>query len=357
MIATLDIPIQRVDKSRLQEVDFQNLGFGQVFSDHMLVVDYANGEWQEPSIIPYGKMEFSPSLIALHYGQAIFEGLKAYYTPDGKIQIFRPWENAKRLSESAIRMCMPTVPEELFMQGLTRLLQLDHAWVPKQDGATLYIRPHLFATDETVGMRPSDTYKFIIFTAPVGAYYSTPVRVKIETHFVRAVEGGIGRAKAAANYAASLYPFKIAKEEGYDQIIWTDGKEHKYIEESGTMNLMFTINGKIITAELGDSILDGITRKSILTLARHWGYEVEERKVSVAEIVEALENGTLQEAFGVGTAATVAPICAIGYEGKDYELAPLQETGFALRVKKYLIDLCKGKEADTFEWIYKLPEA
>ncbi len=355
MIATLDIPIQRVAKSRLPEVDFAHLGFGQVFSDHMLVVDFADGAWQEPVIMPYGKMEFTPALIALHYGQAIFEGMKAYCTPDGEVQLFRPWENSKRLSESAIRMCMPPIPEELFMQGLTRLLQLDHAWIPTQEGATLYIRPHVFATDETVGMRPSDTYRFIIFTCPVGAYYTAPVRVKIETHYVRAVEGGIGRAKAAANYAASLYPFKIAKEEGYDQIIWTDGKEHKYIEESGTMNLMFTIDDKIVTATVGDSVLDGVTRKSILDLARHWGYVVEERKVSVAEIVAALEAGTLQEAFGVGTAATVAPISAIGYNGKDYELAPLKESGFALRAKKYLIDLCKGKEADTFEWIYKLP--
>ena len=356
MIATLDIPVERVAKSRLPEIDFHNLGFGQVFSDHMLVADFADGAWQEPKVMPYGKMQFSPAMIALHYGQAIFEGLKAYHTASGDVQLFRPWENAKRLSESAIRMCMPAIPEEIFMQGLTRLLQLDRGWVPQQEGATLYIRPHLFATDEAVGMRPSDTYKFVIFTAPVGAYYSTPVRVKIETHFVRAVEGGIGRAKAAANYAASLYPFKLAKEEGYDQIIWTDGKEHKYIEESGTMNLMFTINNKVITAALGDSILDGITRRSVLELARHWGYEVEERRVEVAEIVDALENGTLQEAYGVGTAATVAPISAIGYAGKDYEIAPLKEDGFALRAKNYLIDLCKGKEADIFNWMYQLPQ-
>ncbi len=357
MIATLDIPVERVAQSRLPQIDFQNLGFGQHFSDHMLVVDFVNGAWQEPKIVPYGPLQFTPALITLHYGQAIFEGMKAYHTVDGGIQLFRPWENLQRLNRSAVRMCMPEVPEEIFMQGLTQLLQVDKNWLPKQEGATLYIRPHLFATDEVLGVRPSDTYKFIIFTSPVGAYYSHAVKVKIETHFVRAVEGGIGSAKAAGNYAASLYPFKFAKEEGYDQIIWTDGKEHKYIEESGTMNLMFTIDNKIITASVGDSILDGITRKSVLDLARHWGYAVEERKVTVAEIVQALEAGKLQEAYGVGTAATVAPISVIGYEGTDYELPPLREDGFALRAKKHLIDLCKGKETDLMGWIYKLPEA
>lgn len=357
MIATLDIPIERVAKSRLQEIDFQNLGFGQYFSDHMFMIDFEHGMWQEPKIVPYGALQFTPALITLHYGQAIFEGMKAYHTIDGGIQLFRPWENSQRLNRSAVRMCMPEVPEEIFMQGLTQLLQVDKNWLPKEEGATLYIRPHLFATDEVLGVRPSDTYKFIIFTSPVGAYYSQPVKVKIETHFVRAVEGGIGSAKAAGNYAASLYPFKLAKEEGYDQIIWTDGKEHKYIEESGTMNLMFVIGNKLITASLGDSVLDGITRKSVLHLAKHWGYEVEERKVSVGEVVKALELGKMQEAFGVGTAATIAPISTIGFEGENYAVPALHEDGFALRAKKYLIDLCRGKEKDIFDWIYKLPNA
>ncbi|TAE20150.1 MAG: branched-chain amino acid aminotransferase [Bacteroidetes bacterium] len=357
MIATLDISVERVAQSRLPETDFNNLGFGKYFSDHMLVIDYVDGAWQEPKIMPYGPLSFNPSLIALHYGQAIFEGMKAYRTATGEVQIFRPWENAKRLNRSAVRMCMPEIPEELFMQGLTTLLQIDDAWVPTQDGSTLYIRPYMFGTDEILGVRPSDTYKFIIFTSPVGSYYTAPVKVKIETHFTRAVEGGIGSAKAAGNYAASLYPFKLAKEEGYDQIIWTDGKEHKHIEESGTMNLMFAIGNKIITATLGDSVLDGITRKSVLQLAREWGYEVEERKVSVLEIVEALEAGKLTEAFGVGTAATIAPIAAIGYAGKNYEVPTFREDGFALRVKKYLIDLCKGTETDTFDWIFQVPKA
>jgi branched-chain amino acid aminotransferase len=355
MIETLDISVERVAKSRLPETDFNNLGFGKYFSDHMVVVDYADGAWQEPQIVPYGNLSFSPALIALHYGQAIFEGMKVYRTEAGELQMFRPWENAKRLSDSAVRMCMPEIPEDLFMQCLTRLIQIDDAWVPQLEGSTLYVRPHMFGTDEVLGVRPSDTYKFIIFTSPVGSYYSAPLKVKIEPHFVRAVEGGIGSAKAAGNYAASLYPFKLAKEEGYDQIIWTDGKEHKYIEESGTMNLMFVIDNKVVTASLGDSVLNGVTRKSVLDLARHWGYTVEERKVSVAEVVEALEKGTLQEAFGVGTAATIAPIAVIGYEGIDYNVPNMTEKGFALRAKKFLIDLCKGEETDAFEWIYKIP--
>jgi branched-chain amino acid aminotransferase len=306
-------------------------------------------------ILPYQNLSFSPAMIALHYGQAIFEGMKAYVTAENEVTLFRPWENFKRFNDSAERICMPTLPEELFIGGLTQLLQLDRAWVPTTEGATLYIRPVMFATDETVGMRPSDSYKFVIFCCPVGAYYSEPVRVKIETHFVRAVEGGTGYAKTAANYAASLYPFKLAKEEGYDQIIWTDGIEHKYVEESGTMNLIFKISGKIVTAELGDTILDGVTRKSVLALAQSWGYPVEERKVSVEEIITALKAGTLEEAFGVGTAAVVTPIKTIGYEGIDYDLKPTDEHSFSAKAKEQLVNLCKGKVTDEFEWIYKIP--
>jgi branched-chain amino acid aminotransferase len=352
MVSTLDFSVQTIAHSRLSDTDFQNLGFGKVFSDHMFVANYKQGEWQEMTIMPYGNLSFSPALMTLHYGQSIFEGMKAHRNKDGEIVIFRPDENHKRMVKSAERMCMAHVPEELFMESLQKLIQLDHKWVPNVEGSSLYIRPYMFGSDEFIGMHPSDNYAFIIFTCPVGAYYAKPVRVKIETKFVRAIEGGVGGAKTSGNYAASMYATKLASEEGYDQIIWTDGKEHKYIEEAGTMNLIFKINGKIITAPAGDTILAGITRKSILHLAKHWGYEVEERKFAVSELIESLENGTFEEAFGAGTAAVIAPISSIGYNGKDYVLAPLKEDGFALQARKYLNDLVKGHIEDEFNWLY-----
>ncbi len=352
MISTLDFSVQTIAQSRLSTVDFHNLGFGKVFSDHMLVAQYKQGEWQEISIMPYSNLSMSPALTTLHYGQSIFEGMKAHRNEKGEIVVFRPEQNHKRMLKSAERMCMAAVPEELFMEGLQKLIQLDQKWVPDAPGSSLYIRPFMFGSDEFIGMHPSNNYTFIIFSCPVGAYYAKPVRVKIETEYVRAVEGGIGGAKTSGNYAASMYATKLAYAQGYDQIMWTDGKEHKYIEEAGTMNLIFKINGKIITAPAGDTILDGITRKSILHLARHWGYEVEERKFAVSELIEALQNNTFEEAFGAGTAAVIAPISSIGYNGKDYELAPLKEDGFALKCRTYLQNLVKGRIEDEFNWLY-----
>lgn len=351
---TIEITIQKISKSKLDTVDFANLGFGKYFSDYMFSADYLDGEWRNLQILPYGKLSFEPSLLALHYGQSIFEGLKAYYTEQGDIAIFRPDQNLQRLNKSAQRMAMPTLPEEIFIEGLHKLIDLDRNWIPKGIGESLYIRPFMFASDEAVGMRPSNSYKFIIFTSPVGAYYAEPVRVKIETHYTRAVEGGTGFAKTSGNYAASLYPTQLAAEQGYQQLIWTDGKEHKYLEEAGTMNLMFIINGTVLTAPLGDTVLDGITRKSILHLAKSWGYPVEERKIAATEIIDAIQKNTLQEAFGVGTAAVVTLIKAIGFEGMDYDLKALTDESFALRAKKYLTDLNKGKIQDEFGWIYKI---
>lgn len=352
MIDTLDITLKQVAQSRLSSTDFDNLNFGRVFSDHMFMAHYKDGAWQNAQIVPYGALELSPALMALHYGQSIFEGMKAYRTDEGKVVMFRPTENWKRLNESAIRMCMATMPEELFMGALNRLIELDQGWVPSQDGYTLYIRPFLFAADEFIGMQASQSYTFVIFTCPVGAYYDGSVRVKIETKYVRAVEGGTGAAKTSGNYAASLYPARLAQEQGYNQLIWTDAKEHKYIEESGTMNLMFLINDTLVTPPVSDTILPGITRKSIVQLAHDWNIPVEERPVTVDEIMEAIQKGTLQEAFGVGTAATVTPIATIAHEDTDYDLPTMQESGFGLRAKKHLIDLQRGRVEDTHNWIH-----
>lgn len=350
----IDIQKQIVEKSRLQDIDENNLNFGRVFSDHMFMADYSQGEWNNLRIVPYGKMEFSPALMTLHYSQTIFEGLKAYRSDSGNINLFRPLRNWERLNRSAERICMPSIPEEVFMGGLIELLRQDSNWVPRQEGQTLYIRPFMIATDEFIGLKASETYRFIIITSPVASYYANPVKVKIETHFTRAVEGGTGYAKTGGNYAASLYPAKLAKEEGYDQLIWTDGRSHQYIEEAGTMNLMFKVDNKIITASLGDSVLPGVTRDSVLQLARDKGIVVDERKVSVKEIIEYAQNGKIEEVFGVGTAATVAPIALIGYEGKNYPMPQINENTFAFQAKQTLINLCKGRESDKFGWIYQV---
>lgn len=352
MIDTLNIPINRISVSGLSQIDFDNLPFGRNFSDHMLVADYENGEWKNLQIVPYGEISMSPAASALHYGQAIFEGIKAFRQKNGEVVIFRPLKNFERFNISADRMLMPRVPEEIFMQGLTQLLSLDKQWVPSKDGQSLYIRPFMFATDPVIGVHASETYKFIIITGPTGAYYSKPLKVKIETHYARAVEGGVGYAKTAGNYARSLYPTQQAQKEGFDQLIWTDAKEHAYIEESGTTNVMFVINGVLITPSTRDTILDGVTRNSILELARSWGMPVEERRVSVAEIITAAQNGTLEEAFGAGTAATVAQIAQIGYEGEIYTLPEPSNRVFSNKVSKALSDIRYGVTADEFGWNY-----
>ncbi len=348
---TLQISINKTQHPRVQNLDYSNIQFAREYSDHMLIADFKNGEWKKPHIEPYGNLSLSPANPAIHYGQSIFEGLKAYKHDDGKISVFRPKANYNRMNISAKRMVMPHIPEEIFMDGLTELLKLDQAWVPDLDGTSLYIRPFLFATDEFIGVRPSQDYKFMIITTPVGAYYSKPVRVKVETHYTRAVKGGTGYAKTAGNYAASLYPAKLAQDAGYDQLIWTDGQNHTQVEESGTMNIMFILNDALVTVPTSDTILDGITRDSVLALAKNWGMKVEERPLSVAEMVEGLKSGALQEAFGVGTAATIAPIEVIANEGVDYTL---DESGrvFSKKMLKALTDIRLGRAEDKFGWNY-----
>lgn len=354
MTDTLEIQINRTSQSRIDEVDLVNPAFGKVYSDHMFIADFYKGEWQDLRIVPYGDLQISPANTTLHYASTIFEGMKAHRSQDGKVQLFRPRDNARRMMASAERMCMPPVPEALFMQGLNELLKLDQQWVPNAPGTSLYVRPFQLAMDPYVGIRPSDTYSFMIITGPVGAYYSEPVRVKIETEFTRAAVGGTGFAKTGGNYAAALYPAKLAQEQGYHQLIWTDAKTHEYVEESGTMNLMFVIDDTLVTAPTGDTILKGITRDSILQLARDRGMKVEERPIKVSEVISSIERGSMQEAFGAGTAATVAQIKTIGFEGTDYELPDVASREYSLGFLKDLVDIKAGKKADTHGWIYDL---
>lgn len=351
---TLRINIRKTSKSRIAEMDVNNLVFGRLFSDHMFISDYTNGQWKNNSIVPYEKFSISPSMSALHYGQTIFEGLKAYKNENGDVLISRPWANHKRLNISCERMAMPPVPEEIFMEGLAQLIKLDRNWIPSAPGTSLYIRPFMFSTDEYIGVRPSETYRFIIFTSPVGKYYGAPIKVLVETNYIRAVEGGIGYVKAAGNYGRSLFPTQLAQQRGYQQIIWTDARNHRFIEESGTMNVIFIIDDVVITPPIGDTILAGITRDSVLTLARDWGYRVQERKISIDEVTDASRRGTLQEAFGVGTAATIAHISTIGFEGKDYELPPIGERIFSNRVALELDNIRRGKAMDKHGWMLKV---
>jgi len=315
----------------------------------MLVAEYNNGQWTDLSLVPYGDITISPSLSALHYGQSIFEGIKAYKFEDGTVSIFRPEKNWERFNKSAARLQMPEVPEEIFLGGLKKLLDMDRDWIPSKEGTSLYIRPFMFATEAALGVHPSISYKFIIITCPVGAYYSKPISLKVETHFTRAADGGVGFSKNAGNYALSLYPTQLANNEGYDQIMWTDANEHKYIEEAGTANLIFRIGDTIITPH-GDTILHGVTRRTIMELAEAWGFKAEQRKVSVQELIDGIQAGTVTEAFAAGTAATITHIDRIGFEGQDYTLPAVEGRDFSNRVLTYLNELRYGKITDPYGW-------
>lgn len=354
MVDSLNLDLQQVKRSRLSEVDFHDLPFGKIYTDHMFMADYADGEWKNFRIVPFGHMSVSPATPAIHYGQSIFEGLKAHHSPSGEALIFRPLDNLRRMNISAERMCMPSLPEEIFMESLNELIELDRKWIPTSEGSSLYIRPFMFSADEYIGIRPSLSFTYMVILSPAGTYYSSPVKVKIETHYTRAAQGGTGYAKAGGNYGGAIYPAKLAQDQGYHQLIWTDGKDHKYIEESGTMNVMFVIEDTLVTPALSDSILAGITRDSVLKLAREWGLPVQERKISVAEIIEGLEKGRVKEAFGVGTAATIAHIELIGYEGKDHLLPPVENRVFANKVYQELDGIKHGTRPDKFGWIVKM---
>jgi branched-chain amino acid aminotransferase len=353
------INIQRVGQSRLSTVDFDHIPFGKIFADHMLVADYADGKWGEPKIVPYGDISFAPAMSALHYGQSIFEGLKAYKNQRGEAVLFRPRENWERMNHSAVRMCMPEIPEEIFMDGLQQLVQLDQAWIPSNEGCSLYVRPFMFATDEFVGIRPSESYRFIIFSCPVGAYYSEPVGLMVTAKYVRAIDGGTGEAKAAGNYGASLLGAKEAKDAGYHNVLWLDGRQRKYVEECGTMNIFFVIDGVAVTPRLDGTILHGTTRQALIELLGDMGVEVQERRISVEELFRAHADGSLQEAFGAGTAATVAPVGRIGHDGSVPEIEgfgeivfkPVSEFKVANELLKRLSDIRVGLAADIHGWV------
>jgi branched-chain amino acid aminotransferase len=354
MVETMKIAIEKVKKSRINEVDFANIPFGKIYTDHMFMADYRKGEWQNFRIMPYGYMPISPATPALHYGQSIFEGMKAYRGPEGEALVFRPLDNWNRMNISADRICMPHIPQELFMESLSALINLDRNWIPSTPGASLYLRPFMFSADEYIGIKPSDDFTFMIILCPVGSYYSTPVKVRIETHYTRASQGGTGYAKAGGNYGGAIYPAKLAQNDGYHQLLWTDGRNHEYIEESGTMNVMFVIDNTLVTPALSDSILAGITRDSVLHMAHNWGMNVEERKISVKELIEGLENGRVQEAFGAGTAATIAHIELIGYNGKDYYLPSIETRKFSNKVLNELEGIKRGQKPDPFGWVIKM---
>lgn len=346
--------ITKAETSRIDQVDFENLVFGTEFSDHMLVCHYKDGKWGEAEIKPYGPLSFTPALHTLHYGQALFEGQKAYYMEDGTIGIFRPEKNAERLNHSARRMLMPEYPVEDFMEGIRTLVDLDRAWVPTTKGHSLYLRPFMFGNSEFVAARPSEEFIFCIICSPVGPYYAGDVKVKIEETYTRSVTGGVGSTKCAGNYGAAFYPTQQAREEGYTQIVWTDHWNHELVEESGTMNIGFVIDDTFITPPLSDRILAGITRDSILTILRDNDVlKVEERKVRVDEVIEAVSQGRLKEAFGMGTAAVVSPISTIGFRGTDYSIGTPSD-GYASRIKSLLSDIREGRSEDKYGWMVRI---
>ena len=322
-----NIKITKVKSSNVKNIDFDNIPFGKTFSDHMFIADYIDGEWTNIEIVPTTKLSIHPGNLAWHYGQSIFEGMKATRDAEGTPLLFRPEEHIYRLNASARRMCMPEIPEEMFLDAVHTLVRLEKDWIPPAEGSALYLRPFMFATDEAIGVRPSETYKFIICTLPVGPYYANPVKLKAETTYIRAAQGGVGEAKTAGNYAASLYPAKLAKEEGFDQIMWLDAKEFKYIQEVGTMNIFFVIDGEVVTPSTTGCILKGITRKTVIEILKDKGYTVTERDITIDEVVDAHKAGKLQEVFGTGTAAVIATVSDIKY----------QDTHMALDVDSYKV--------------------
>jgi len=354
MIAIMDIKITRAEKSKLQGLNLDNVPFGKFFTDHMLEADYENGEWKNIEIKPYQPLVIDPSSAVLHYGQAIFEGIKAYKDADGNAYIFRPFDNFHRFNISADRLEMPAVPEDLFIDGMKQLIAIDKAWIPAKADHSLYIRPFMFATDEMLGVRPSETYKFMILLSPTGPYYSAPMRIYVEEDYVRAVKGGIGYAKAAGNYASALKATTEAQEKGYDQVLWTDAQEHKYVQEIGTMNVMFIIGNKAVTPDLkAGTILNGVTRTTIITLLKDMGLTVEERQLSIDEIINAYKAGELKEVFGTGTAATVSPIKELRY--RDFVMKfDIAQWKVMPSVKARLDDIRASRVTDKYGWMVQI---
>ena len=350
---TNEIDIVRVKNSKINEVDFENLAFGNTFTDHMLICDFKEGKWQKPIIKPYEPFLIDPSAKVFHYGQAIFEGMKAYKDDNNDVWLFRPDQNLDRFNKSAVRMAMPEVPEEIFIGGLKTIVDLERNWVKKGLGNTLYIRPFMIAIGSGVIAQPSTQYRFMIILSPALSYYSGEVKVIIAEHYSRAANGGIGAAKAAGNYSAQFYPQKLAQEKGFQQIIWTDDATHTKLEEAGTMNVFFRINDTIYTAPTSERILDGVTRKSLIDIAHRDGIKVEERSVLVSELIAGAKDGSLKEIFGAGTAAVVSPIVGFQFQNDYYEL-PKIENSIALQLKDKLTKIKYKLAEDTFGWTVKV---
>lgn len=343
------LEINRANSSRLASVDMENIMFGNVFTDHMMVCDYKGGEWKDAQIKPYGPIELDPSAKVFHYGQAIFEGMKAFKDEQDKVWLFRPEDNIKRFNISSKRLAIPEFPEDVFLEGLENLLNLDRDWVQRGYGNSLYIRPFVIATESGVSASPSREYKFMIICSPAKAYYSGEVRVVFAEEFSRSADGGVGFAKAAGNYAAQFYPTNLANEDGFQQVVWTDASTHEYLEEAGTMNVFFRIGDTLLTAPTSDRILDGVTRKSVLALAEASNIPVEIRRVKVSEVIEATRTGELKEMFGSGTAATINPIVGFGFKKERFELEA-QEDSYATFFKTKLMDIQYNKTEDKFGW-------
>ena len=349
MIISEKIQISKTTNSKLSELDFSNIPLGRTFTDHMFICDYEDGQWRSPRIEPLSLIPTHPAAMALHYGQAIFEGMKATVDADGVPQLFRPEKNAARFNFSARRLGMPELPESLFLEGLKQLVYLERSWIPPQEGSALYLRPFMYADEPFIGMRAATTYKFMIIASPSGPFFRSRIKLWAEQKYIRAADGGTGEAKAAGNYAAAIRPTEIAKDKGYDQVLWLDAIEHRYIQEVGTMNIFFKIDGKFVTPAMDGAILEGITRMSVIELLRDEGYEVTERRITIDEIKEASENGTLEEAFGTGTAVGIAYIQDIGWGDTDIHVSDESPVGLMVNAK---LDAIKTRKAeDKFGWM------
>ena len=353
-MSNYEIKITRTDNPKQKPQDQSKLGFGKIFTDHMFEMDYTKGiGWHDPRVVPFHEISLSPAAMVFHYGQEMFEGMKAYKAADGRTLLFRPDKNIERANNSNRRLMIPEIPEDLFLEGLKAVVKTDEDWIPTAEGTSLYIRPFVIATDPFLGVRPSDTYKFMIILSPSGAYYPeglNPVKIWIEDTYVRAVRGGIGEAKTGGNYVASLAAQIKAHDEGYSQVLWLDGVERKYIEEVGAMNIFFKINGKVVTPMLNGSILPGVTRRTCIELCKSWGYEVEERKVSVQELEEAARTGTLEEVWGTGTAAVISPVGHLRYENDVFQIKDGSIGELSQKLYDTVTGIQLGKLDDSFNW-------
>ena len=348
-----NLTITRTEHSRLHEVDADDLGFGKYYSDHMFMMVHDNGAWRDPAIVPFGPISVHPANAALHYGQAVFEGLKAYRGSDNALRIFRADKNAERLSASCDRLCIPKVDRELFIEAIERLVSIDHAWVPHARGQSLYVRPLVFADEGQLEVRPSTCYRFVIMTSPVRAYFDTgmkPVALKAEESYTRSAPGGVGYAKTAGNYGASLYPGQKGLEEGYQQVLWLDGIEHRYVEEVGAMNIFFRFSDKVVTPDLRGTILPGVTRDSVITLLEDAGHAVEERRIAIEEVLDGARSGALTEVFAAGTAAIIAPVGGIAYRGEEFAVGNRQAGEMTVWLYDQITGIQHGDIGDRFDW-------